>query len=39
MYREPSDAPVTFFYQAKVEDLAGRWQVRDLTYGQMRRGR
>jgi len=39
MYREPSDAPVSFFYRATVEDVAGRWQVRDLTRGEMRRRR
>jgi hypothetical protein len=39
MYREPSDAPVSFFYRAKVEDHAGRWEVLDLTRGELRRRR
>jgi hypothetical protein len=39
MYREPSDAPASFFYRAKVENHAGRWEVLNLTRGELRRRR
>lgn len=39
LYREPSDAPVSFFYRATVENHAGRWEVLNLTRGELRRRR
>jgi len=39
LYREPTDAPVSFFYRALVENRAGRWEVSGLTRGEMRRAR
>lgn len=38
-YREQSDGPVTFFYQAEATNEAGRWKVGELKLGEMRRGR
>jgi hypothetical protein len=39
IYREPSDAPVTFYYKAEAKNEAGRWRVGELESREMRRRR
>jgi len=39
IYREPSDAPVTFYYSAEAANEAGRWRVGELEAREMRRKR